>query len=106
MIEDTAGIENLPDMLANVPGIGGILIGEGDLSQELGHPRQYEHPEVLAAVGRVVETCKRFNVMVGHPHVDANNVERLMAQGFTYLMAAPSRSFAALDKGRELGGRN
>jgi len=106
MIEDTAGIENLPDMLANVPGIGGILIGEGDLSQELGHPREYEHPEVLSAVAQVVDTCKRFNVMVGHPHVDANNVERLMTQGFTYLMAGPSRSFAALDKGRELGGRN
>ena len=106
MIEDTAGISNLPDILENVPGIGGILIGEGDLSQELGHPRQYEHPEVLAAVGQVVETCKRFGVMVGHPHVDANNVERLMQQGFTYLMAAPSRSFAALDKGRELGGRS
>lgn len=106
MIEDTAGIENLPDILQNVPGIGGILIGEGDLSQELGHPRQYEHPEVLSGVAKVVDTCTRFNVMVGHPHVDANNVERLLQQGFTYLMAGASRSFAALDKGRELGGRS
>ena len=31
MIEDTTGIANLPDMLKNVPGIGAILIGEGDL---------------------------------------------------------------------------
>jgi hypothetical protein len=38
-------------MLANVPGIGFVLIGEGDLSQELGLARQYEHPEVLAAMG-------------------------------------------------------
>ena len=30
-------------MLKNVPGIGAILIGEGDLAQELGYPRQYEH---------------------------------------------------------------
>ena len=29
MIEDTAGIENLADMLDNVPGIGAVLIGEG-----------------------------------------------------------------------------
>ena len=48
MIEDTRGVDNLDDMLKNVPGIGAILIGEGDLSQELGYPRQYEHPEVLA----------------------------------------------------------
>jgi 2-keto-3-deoxy-L-rhamnonate aldolase RhmA len=45
-IEDTRAIENLPRMLQEVPGIGVILIGEGDLSQELGHPREYEHPVV------------------------------------------------------------
>jgi 4-hydroxy-2-oxoheptanedioate aldolase len=44
-IEDTRGVENLDAMLTNVPGIGAILIGEGDLGQELGYPRQYEHQE-------------------------------------------------------------
>src|SRR4029078_13170640 len=37
-IEDTKCVENLDDMLKNVPGISPILIGEGDLSQELGYP--------------------------------------------------------------------
>src|SRR6516164_589574 len=40
MMEDTRGIEALPDIIKKVPGIGAILIGEGDLSQELGYPRQ------------------------------------------------------------------
>jgi 4-hydroxy-2-oxoheptanedioate aldolase len=44
MIESTQAIGNLDDMLANVPGIGFVLIGEGDLSQELGLARQYDHP--------------------------------------------------------------
>jgi 4-hydroxy-2-oxoheptanedioate aldolase len=105
MIEDTAGIANLDDMLKRVPGIGAILIGEGDLSQELGYPRQYEHPRVLEAMAQVVETCKKHNVPVGHPHVDATNVERLLAQGYRLLMASPTRSYAALDKGRQLAGR-
>src|SRR6266705_2388219 len=35
MMEDTHGIEALPAILQKVPGIGAILIGEGDLSQEL-----------------------------------------------------------------------
>ena len=47
MMEDTRGIDNLSDILTQVPGIGAILIGEGDLSQELGHPREYEHPLVV-----------------------------------------------------------
>ena len=105
MMEDTVGIQNLPDILKKVPGIGAILIGEGDLSQELGYPRQYEHPEVLKWMARVVETCKQHDVVVGHPHVDASNVERILAEGYRFLMAAPVRSYAALDKGLKLAGR-
>ncbi|RZK94295.1 MAG: aldolase, partial [Rhodococcus sp. (in: high G+C Gram-positive bacteria)] len=46
-IEDQLGIENLPAILDEVPGIGLILIGEGDLSQELGVPRQLDHPSMV-----------------------------------------------------------
>jgi len=105
MIEDTQGIANLSDILQKVPGIGLILIGEGDLSQELGFPRQYEHPQVLDSMAHIVKTCRENKVAVGHPHVDATNVERILNEGYTFLMAAPVRSFAALDKGRQLAGR-
>jgi 4-hydroxy-2-oxoheptanedioate aldolase len=105
MIEDTVGITNLPDILKKVPGIGVVLIGEGDLSQELGFPRQYEHPTVLEWMGKVVRTCKEHNVAVGHPHVDSKNVERIIGEGYRFLMAAPVRSYAALEKGLQLAGR-
>jgi 4-hydroxy-2-oxoheptanedioate aldolase len=105
MIEDTVGIENLADILKQVPGIGLVLIGEGDLSQELGFPRQYEHPQVLDAMSYIVKTCKENKVAVGHPHVDSKNVERVLGEGYSFLMAAPVRSYAALDKGLELAGR-
>jgi 4-hydroxy-2-oxoheptanedioate aldolase len=103
-IEDAKGVENLPDILKKVPGIGVILIGEGDMSQELGHPRDYEHPSVQAAIAEVVKVCLANNVVVGHPHVDSNNAERLLEQGFRFLMAAPSRSYGALEKARGLAG--
>jgi 4-hydroxy-2-oxoheptanedioate aldolase len=105
MIEDTEGIANLSDMLANVPGIGAILIGEGDLSQELGFPRQYEHKVVLDAMAEIVSICKRHSVPVGHPHVEAGNVERVLAEGYRFLMCAAPRSYAGLDKARALAGR-
>jgi len=105
MMEDVKGIGNLDDILSNVPGIGAILIGEGDLSQELGVPRQYEHPSVLEAMAEVVASCKKHNVPVGHPHVNAGNVERILGEGYTFLMSAPVRSTPGLDKGRELAGR-
>jgi 4-hydroxy-2-oxoheptanedioate aldolase len=105
MIEDTQAIANLDDILTQVPGIGAILIGEGDLSQELGFPRQYEHPLVLEHVAQVVATCKQHGVVVGHPHVDERNIERLIDEGFRWLMAGPNRTFGALDKGLKLAGR-
>jgi 4-hydroxy-2-oxoheptanedioate aldolase len=105
MIEDTLAIENLDDILAKVPGIGLILIGEGDLSQELGYPRQYEHPVVLEWMARVVQACKEHNVPVGHPHVETRNVERIIGEGYRFLMAAPERTTVALEKGLKLAGR-
>ena len=105
-IEDLGGIANLPDMLKNVPGIGAVLIGEGDLSQELGYPRQYEHKAVLEAMAQIVDTCKTHNVVVGHPHVEPSNAERVIKEGYRYLMCAAPRSFAGLEKARGLAGRS
>lgn len=105
MCEEVRAVENLPDILEQVPGITAVIIGEGDLSQDLGFPRQYDHPKVVEAMNRVLETCKRFNVVCGHPHVDTSNVERLLEQGYRWLMPASTRSFAALELGRKVSGR-
>ena len=105
-IEDTKAIENLPAILRAVPGIGMVLLGEGDLSQELGFPRQYEHPVVLQWLARAVQACHDASVVVGHPHVDGANVERVLAEGFRFLMTAPVRTYGALEAGRALAGRS
>ncbi|HEX9463006.1 MAG TPA: aldolase/citrate lyase family protein [Alphaproteobacteria bacterium] len=105
MCEEKRAIRNLPQMLKEVPGIGVVLIGEGDLSQDMGYPRQYEHPEVAAAIDDILAICKDSGVPCGHPHVDANNVEKLVEKGFRWLMPAPSQSFAALQKGLAASGR-
>lgn len=52
MIEDQLGIKNLPDILDQVPGIGLILIGEGDMSQELGFPASTSTRASWSASGR------------------------------------------------------
>ena len=103
-IEDMRGVENLDAMLKEVKGIGAILIGEGDLGQELGIPRQYENPKLLEQMKRVVDTCKKHNVVVGHPHVEAGNCERILAEGYRFLMCAPTRSYGHLDKARAAAG--
>jgi 4-hydroxy-2-oxoheptanedioate aldolase len=100
MIEDVQGVSNLDEILRTVSGIGCILIGEGDLSQELGVPRQYEHPLVMEAMAQVVHTCKKYNVPVGHPHVTSKNLEEVLTTGYRFLMSAPLRSYAVIEKAR------
>ncbi len=104
MCESTQAIENLDDILANVPGIGFILIGEGDLSQELGYARQYDHPVVLDAMRKIVETCHKHNVVVGNPHVTAKNHRRLLEEGYRFLMSAPQRTYGVVGLAREMAG--
>jgi len=105
MCEDMVGLKNLPKILKEVPGIGVVIIGEGDLSQNLGFPRQYKHPTVAGAIGEILAICKEHKVACGHPHVEKDNVEEVVAQGFRWLMPRTARSTAVLETGLKLSSR-
>ncbi len=105
MCEEVKAIDNLPRILKEVPGIGIILIGEGDLSQNLGYPREYDHPAVVEAMTAIRRICDEHGIPCGHPHVEAHNVDKVLAQGYRFLMTAPVRSFAVLDTCRKRLGR-
>lgn len=105
MCEEVKAIKNLPKILKEVAGIGVVLIGEGDLSQDLGVPRQYDHPSVVSAMDDILAICKDNNVVCGHPHVGTKNVEELLAKGYRWLMAGPTQSFGALQLGLKTCGR-
>jgi 4-hydroxy-2-oxoheptanedioate aldolase len=102
MCEDVDAIDNLAQMLREVKGIGVVLIGEGDLSQNLGHPRQYDHPEVVDAMTTIRRVCADHNVACGHPHVDARNAEHVLRDGYRFLVAAPDRTYAGLEACRKI----
>jgi 4-hydroxy-2-oxoheptanedioate aldolase len=106
MIEDTKAFDNLEEIVSRVPGIGVLLVGEGDLTQELGAPRQYDHPELLRLMKHALEIGNAHGVAVGHPHVDQKNVAAVVAQGYRFLMTFPRRDFGALAAGRQLTGRD
>ncbi len=102
MCEEVRAIDNLPQMLKEVPGIGVVLIGEGDLSQNLGYPRQYDHPAVVDAMTAIRRICREHNVPCGHPHVDAQNAAAVIEAGYRFLVAAPTRSYSGLEACRKL----
>jgi len=103
--EQAKTIDNLPQILKQVKGIGVVLIGEGDLSQSLGYPRQYDHPAVVEAMTSIRRICAEHGVACGHPHVDAQNAQKVLEEGYRFVMAAPTRTFAGLEACRKITGR-
>jgi 4-hydroxy-2-oxoheptanedioate aldolase len=79
-----------------------VLVGEGDLSQNLGCPRQYDHPAVVEAMTAIRRICKEHNVACGHPHVDAGNAQRVVDEGYRFLVAAPTRAYPGLEACRKV----
>jgi len=104
MIEDVQGVQNIETILKEVEGIGVLLLGEGDLSQELGCPRDYENPELLRLMAHVLEVGKAHGVAVGHPHMTPQNAQSIVDQGYRFLMSYPRRDFSALETGRKIVG--
>ena len=105
MCEQVQAIDNLPRILKEVPGIGVVLIGEGDLSQNLGYPRQYDHPAVVEAMTAIRRICNEQGVPCGHPHVDEQTAQEVVEEGYRFVMAAPARTFAGLEACRKVTGR-
>ena len=62
IVENVQGINNLPDILRQVKGIGAIWAGSGDLSVSMGFKGQSTHPDVEAGVQKILAICQDFGV--------------------------------------------
>jgi 2-keto-3-deoxy-L-rhamnonate aldolase RhmA len=63
-IERRQALENLDEMLA-VPGVDVACMGCMDLSIDLGVPGQIDHPTMVAAIQRVVDSARRHGIASG-----------------------------------------
>ena len=53
------------DKLISVSGVDVALIGPNDLALSLGVPMDFEHTELRAAIGKMLESCQRRGVATG-----------------------------------------
>ena len=63
-IETKEAIDNLDDILS-VPGIDISVIGNDDLTLGLGIPGQFDNPDYVAVIHRVIAACNRYGVLPG-----------------------------------------
>src|SRR6266545_286990 len=80
-IETTEGLENV-EAIAAVPGVDALWIGHFDLTNFLGIPGQFQHPEYLAAVDRVVAACAAHGKVPAFLAADPQWARDYAARGF------------------------
>lgn len=80
-IETAKGLANVEEIAAT-PGIDVLWIGHFDLTASMGIPAQFEHPDYLAAVQRVLDVCEANGKVAGIMAGDVETGKKLLAQGF------------------------
>lgn len=79
--ETRLGVENIEE-ICQTPGLDCVFVGTGDLSQDLGHPGEMDHPDVAGAIGRILETCQKHGVVPGIVTASAESAVARIKQGF------------------------
>ncbi len=84
-IETRRGLEAV-EAIARTPGVDVLFIGPSDLSQSLGHPGAVAHPDVQAAIRRIISAGRSAGVPVGILALTPEDVQAYRAQGATMFM--------------------
>lgn len=85
-IEHIDAVDNI-DKILTTPGIDGFIIGPYDLSGSLGKPGEFDDPEVVSALNKVMEAADRYGVTAGFHSVssDAEEARKRLEQGYKFL---------------------
>ncbi|MGV2288523.1 aldolase/citrate lyase family protein [Trinickia sp. YCB016] len=86
-IESARALENV-EAIAATPGVDCLFIGPADLSASLGHLGDTKHPEVLAAIARIVDAAQRAGVATGIFALDSAGARQYRDAGFRFIALA------------------
>jgi 4-hydroxy-2-oxoheptanedioate aldolase len=101
-LETRVGVEKRDEILSQ-PGIDGCLVGTGDLALSLGHPGQFDHPEVLQAAERVFAACKERNLLWTLPIRTPSDTARWQSAGMNMLTLSTDGGLLATGARQFLG---
>jgi len=79
-IETEAGLANV-DAIVATPGVDGIFFGPGDYAHRIGRLGQIGHEEVMAAMGKVADACRRKGKFWGTLGIGREHYQKVKALG-------------------------
>lgn len=80
MIESVLGVENL-DAICSIPGVNAVFVGPNDLTVNMGIPNEYDHPDLVATLKRIIDTADRHHVAAGCWFAKVEQMKRTMKHG-------------------------
>ena len=84
-IEDQAALSHL-DAIASTPGIDVVFVSPADLSMSLGHPGDFAHPSVQAAMDSIVRAARSASpAVLGAFASDEREAERWTTRGAQFI---------------------
>jgi 2-dehydro-3-deoxyglucarate aldolase len=92
--EHARAVENI-EAIVRVSGVDAVLLGPYDLSASLGKMGEIDHPDVVAAIGRVTDVCNAAGMPLGYFGVTAAAVQPYAARGYTLLVAGVDTLYLA-----------
>jgi 2-keto-3-deoxy-L-rhamnonate aldolase RhmA len=95
VVEEARAVENI-EAIAATPGIDVLFIGTSDLAFSLGLRGQQDHPKLQEAMAKIVAAGKAHGKVLGAPAGGADQVRKLLEQGFLFIQSRTELGLMAL----------
>lgn len=80
MIESLRGVENL-DAICSIPGVHAVVVGPNDLTATMGIPNEYDHPDLIAILDKIIKAADARHVAAGCCFGKVEQMLRTIRQG-------------------------
>ena len=91
-IETRRAYENAEEIIST-PGVDMVYVGPGDFSIEMGHPGEYDHPDVAGPMAVILQICKQHGVHFGTTASNAHAAQKWVARGAQFFETADELAF-------------
>lgn len=85
MIESVQAVENL-DAICSIPGVNALFVGPNDLTTNMGIPNEYDHPELIKMLQRIIDIGNRHHIAAGSWFGKPEQQLRTMKQGARFVV--------------------